>query len=64
MITILCTKQLFRFLIQAKCRQHNVLSVDIASVLQEKVVLDESGQIEFRDHLVYPAAQEAPESAA
>ena len=43
---------------------HKVLSVDIASVLQEQVVLDEDGQIEFRNHLVYPALQEAPESEA
>lgn len=41
-----------------------MLSVDIASVLQEEVVLDEGGQIKLRDHLVYPALQEAPESAA
>lgn len=38
--------------------------MDIASVLQEQVVLDEGGQIKFRDHLEHTALQEAPESAA
>lgn len=38
--------------------------MDIASVLQEEVVLDEGGQIKLRDHLVYLLPQEAPEGAA
>lgn len=41
-----------------------MLSVDIASVLQEQVVFDEGGQIKFRDHIVHSAPQEAPECAA
>lgn len=39
-----------------------MLSVDVVSVLQQQVVLDEGGQIQFRDHLVYPGLQVAPES--
>lgn len=45
-----------------KAAQH--FSVDIASVLQEQVVLDEGGKVQFGDHLVHSALQEDPESAA
>lgn len=38
--------------------------MDIASVTKEQVVLDEGGQIKLRNHLVYTALQECPESAA
>lgn len=39
-------------------------SVDISSALQEKVVLNEGGQIQLWDHFVYPTLQDGPESAA
>lgn len=38
--------------------------MDVASVVEEQVVLDEVGQSQFRDHLVHSALKEAPESAA
>ena len=41
-----------------------MFSVDITSVIQEQVVLDERGQIKFRDHLVDPLLQEVPDVAA
>ena len=42
----------------------SLLSVHVASVLQEQVVLDEGGQVKFGDHPVHSALQEGPESAA
>lgn len=39
------------------------VSVDVASELQQQVVLDEGGQAQFGDHLVYAAVQEGPEPA-
>lgn len=42
----------------------HMLSVDIASELQEQVVLDEGGEIKFRDNLVYSVCQEVPEPAS
>lgn len=41
-----------------------MLSVDIASVLQEQVVFDEGGQIKFRDHTVDSVPQEVPDCVA
>lgn len=40
------------------------LLVNVSSEIQEKIVLDELGQIELWDHFVYPAFQESPETAA
>lgn len=39
-------------------------SVDVVSVLQEQVVLDGGGQIQFGDHLVHPVLQEDPDPEA
>lgn len=41
-----------------------MVSVDISHALQEKVVLNEGGQIQLWDHFVHPTLQDGPESAA
>lgn len=39
-------------------------SVDVSSVLQEQIALDEGRQSKFRNHLVNSALQKVPEFAA
>lgn len=38
--------------------------MDVASVVQEQVVLDEGGKVQFGNHLVDSGLQKGPESAA